>query len=72
MVNFKIKIANMVLDINAFNETTKKYCEDFLNDEEQIERLMGLCINIVNTYSEKEFISRRARSPQRSQEHSCG
>ena len=34
MVNFKIKIANTVLDINAFNETTKKYCEDFLSDEE--------------------------------------
>ena len=34
MVNFKIKIADTVLDINAFNETTKKYCEDFLSDEE--------------------------------------
>ena len=34
MVNFKIKIANKILDINAFNETTKKYCRDFLSDEE--------------------------------------
>ena len=34
MVNFKIKIANKVLDINAFNETTKKYCRAFLSDEE--------------------------------------
>ena len=33
MVNFTIEIANMVLDINAFNETTKKYCEDFLSNE---------------------------------------
>ena len=33
MINFKIKIADTVLDINAFNETTKKYCEDFLSDE---------------------------------------
>ena len=34
MVNFKIKIANKVLDINAFNESTKRYCESFLSDEE--------------------------------------
>ena len=34
MINFKIKVADTVLDINAFNETTKKYCEDFLSDEE--------------------------------------
>ncbi len=34
MVNFKIKIANKVLDINAFNETTKRYCGNFLSDEE--------------------------------------
>ena len=34
MVNFKIKIAEIVLEINAFNETTKKYCGDFLSDEE--------------------------------------
>ena len=33
MVNFKIKIANKVLDINAFNETTKKYCRNFLSEE---------------------------------------
>ena len=33
MINFKIKIADTVLDINAFNETTKKYCEGFLSDE---------------------------------------
>ncbi len=34
MINFKIKIANKVIDINAFNETTKRYCGDFLSDEE--------------------------------------
>ena len=33
MVNFRIKIANKVLDINAFNETTKKYCGKFLSEE---------------------------------------
>ena len=33
MVNFKIKIANIVLEINAFHEFTKKYCEDFLSEE---------------------------------------
>ena len=35
MVNFKIKIANKVLDINAFNETTKKYCRNFLSEEKE-------------------------------------
>ena len=34
MIAFKIKIANLVLLINAFNETTKKYCQDFLSEEE--------------------------------------
>ena len=34
MVNFKIKIANIVLEVNAFYEFTKEYCKDFLNDEE--------------------------------------
>ena len=34
MVTFKIKIADIVLEINAFNETTKRYCGDFLSDEE--------------------------------------
>ena len=35
MVNFKIKIANKVLDINAFNETTKRYCQNFLSEEKE-------------------------------------
>ena len=34
MITFKIKIADTVLEINAFNETTKRYCKDFLCDEE--------------------------------------
>ena len=34
MVTFKIKIAETTLEINAFNETTKKYCGDFLTSEE--------------------------------------
>ena len=33
MVNFKIKIANKVFDINCFYESTKNYCKDFLTDE---------------------------------------
>ena len=35
MISFKIKIANIVLLINAFNETTKRYCKDFLCDEKE-------------------------------------
>ena len=34
MVSFRIKIANAVLLINAFNESTKRYCAGFLTDEE--------------------------------------
>ena len=34
MINFKIKIANIVVEVNAFNESTKKYCSDFLCDED--------------------------------------
>ena len=34
MLNFKIKIANKVLEISAFNETTKRYCAKFLSEEE--------------------------------------
>ena len=34
MVNFKIKIAKKVLEINAFNEFTKRYCGKFLSKEE--------------------------------------
>ena len=33
MIAFKIKIANKIIEINAFNETTKKYCLSFLSEE---------------------------------------
>ena len=33
MITFKIKIANKVLKINAFNESTKKYCLSFISEE---------------------------------------
>ena len=34
MITFKIKIADKVIKITAFNETTKKYCFSFLSEEE--------------------------------------
>ena len=34
MVNFKIEIADIVVEINAFNESTLKYCNDFLSNKE--------------------------------------
>ena len=34
MVTFKIEIANKVLQIHAFNESTKRYCGAVLTDEE--------------------------------------
>lgn len=34
MINFKIKIADTVVEVNAFNESTKKYCLDFLCEED--------------------------------------
>ena len=30
MINFQIKIADKIIEVNAFNETTKRYCKDFL------------------------------------------
>ncbi len=33
MVTFKIKIADKVIEINAFNETTKKYCSNFIVED---------------------------------------
>ena len=46
MVNFKIKIANKVLEINAFNESTKRYCGKFLSEEQ---------VNYVITMSEEDL-----------------
>ena len=48
MVNFKIKIANIVLEINAFHEFTKKYCEDFLSEEKT---------NYIITLTEEDLIN---------------
>lgn len=33
MITFNIKVANKILGITAFNETTKRYCVDFLTEE---------------------------------------
>ena len=33
MTIFNLKIANKVLKINAFNESTKRYCDGFITDE---------------------------------------
>ena len=50
MHNFKIKLANIVVEINAFNEFTKHYCEDFLTDEES---------NYVITMTKEDFENER-------------
>ena len=34
MFTYEIKIANTILEINAFNESTKRYCADFFTGEE--------------------------------------
>ena len=33
MITFNLKLANKVIEVNAFNETTLKYCKDFLTTE---------------------------------------
>ena len=33
MITFRIKLVNKVIEINAFHESTKKYCKDFLCEE---------------------------------------
>ena len=53
MVNFKIKIVDKVLEINAFNESTKKYCGSFLSEEEP---------NYVITISEEDLKNERTNS----------
>ncbi len=53
MVNFKIKIADNVLKINAFNESTKRYCKDFLSEEES---------NYVITMTEEDLKNERTTS----------
>ena len=53
MVNFKIKIVDKVLEINAFNESTKRYCKDFLSKEES---------NYVITMTEEDLKNERTTS----------
>lgn len=53
MINFKIKIADTVLEINAFNESTKKYCQDFLSEEEP---------NYVITMTDEDLKNERTTS----------
>ena len=53
MLTFKIKVANKVFEITAFNETTKKYCGNFLTDEEA---------NYVITLTEEDLINERNSS----------
>ena len=48
MVNFRIKITNIVLEVNAINETTKRYCSDFLSEEEP---------DYVITMSEEDLVN---------------
>ena len=53
MVNFRIKIVDKVLEINAFNESTKKYCGKFLSEEEP---------NYVITMTEEDLKNERTNS----------
>ena len=53
MINFKIKIANIVFEINAFNETTKKYCAKFINEDKP---------NYVITMTEQDLINESTNS----------
>ena len=34
MITFRIKLVNIVLEVNAFYELTKEYCKDYLTNEE--------------------------------------
>ena len=53
MINFKIKIAEKVIEINSFNESTKKYCGKFLSEEEP---------NYVITMIEEDLKNERTNS----------
>ena len=54
MVTFRIKIAGKVLDINAFNETTKRYCGKFLSEENP---------DYVITMNEEDLKNESSNSP---------
>ena len=53
MLTFKIKVVDKVFEITAFNETTKKYCGNFLTDEEA---------NYIITLTEEDLINERNTS----------
>ena len=54
MVTFKIKIVDIVLEINAFNETTKRYCQNFLSDENEKYIITMTEEDLVNESSNSE------------------
>ena len=54
MVTFRIKIAGKVLEINAFNETTKRYCGKFLSEENP---------DYVITMTEEDLKNESSNSP---------
>ena len=53
MITFKIKVADKVLEINAFHETTKKYCLSFLSEEEP---------DCIITMTEEDLINEASNS----------
>ena len=54
MITFKIKIADKVLEINAFNETTKKYCQSFISEEKADYHISMNMEDLVNESSNSE------------------
>ena len=54
MINFRIKIVNRVLEINAFNESTKRYCRNFLAEDNS---------NYVITMTEEDLKNESSNSP---------
>ena len=53
MINFRIKIANKVIEINTFSESTKKYCQSFISEEKT---------DYVITMSEEDLINESSNS----------
>ena len=52
MVTFKIEIADIVIEVNAFNETTKKYCSDFLSDKDSKYTITMTHEDLINEVNE--------------------
>ena len=56
----RAKTLQKLVDIHSLElshpiQDDKQIMYDFLTSDEQAERLMGVCLNILNTYSQKEF-----------------